>query len=114
MKSAERGLQIWIVLCGCAHNRQTVTYKGLADLIGMGAGTLARPLGHVMRYCESHGLPALTSLVVKTGRGKPGTGLTTVEPSRMDEMREKVYRHNWYDCLPPTTEELAAEYSTRQ
>ena len=54
MKSSERGLQIWTVLCGCALNRQTITYKQLADLIGMGAGTLARPLGHVMKYCDKN------------------------------------------------------------
>lgn len=101
MTSAERGMQIWVVLCGCAHNRQTITYKDLAQLIGMGAGTLARPLGHVMRYCESNDLPALTSLVVKTGGGKPGTGLTSVQPGAMDAMRERVFRHNWYDRLPP-------------
>lgn len=107
MTSSERGMQIWVVLCSCAHNRQTITYKGLAQLIGMGAGTLARPLGHVMRYCETNDLPALTSLVVKTGRGKPGTGLTSVTPSTMDAMREQVFNHNWFGFLPPTVEELA-------
>ncbi len=106
MKSTERGLQIWVVLCGCAQNRQTITYKRLAELIGMGAGTLARPLGHVMDYCSLHKLPALTSLVVKTGRGKPGVGLTSVKPEDMDEMREKVFRHNWYYNLPPAIQEL--------
>jgi alkylated DNA nucleotide flippase Atl1 len=106
MTSAERGIQIWVVLCGCAHNRQTLTYKGLAKLIGMGAGTLARPLGHVMRYCESNDLPALTSLVVKTGGGTPGIGLTSVRRGTMDAMREQVFNHNWYDSLPPAVTDL--------
>ena len=106
MTSAERGMQIWVVLCGCARNRQTLTYKGLAQLIGMGAGTLARPLGHVMKYCDSNKLPALTSLVVKTGGGKPGVGLTTVEQGTMDAERERVFNHNWYDGLPPTVADL--------
>lgn len=106
MTSVERGMQIWVVLCGCAHNRQTITYKALAKLIGMGAGTLSRPLGHVMRHCEATNLPALTSLVVKTGGGKPGTGLTTVRPAETDAMREQVFGHNWYDSLPPTIAEL--------
>ena len=112
MKSSERGLQIWTVLCGCALNRQTITYKQLANLIGMGAGTLARPLGHVMKYCDKNKLPALTSLVVKTGGGRPGSGLTTVTSNQMDKMREKVFQYNWYELLSPTVEELEEAYSS--
>jgi len=114
MTSAERGLQIWVVLCGCAHNRQTITYKDIAQLIGMGPGTLAKPLGYVMLFCDSHKLPALTSLVVKTGRGKPGIGLTTVSPSEMDEERERVFSHSWYDHLPPTVKELEEACASEQ
>jgi len=105
-KSYERSMQIWSVLVGCAHNRQTITYKLLAGLIGMGAGTLSRPLGHVMRYCDGSDLPALTSLVVKKGGGKPGSGLETVPSGQMDKMREAVYRYEWYKDLPPTIKQL--------
>lgn len=47
--------------------------------------------------------------MVRTGEGKPGDGLTTVDARGMDQMRESVFQHNWYDSLPPTVQELEAE-----
>ena len=100
MNRSERALQIWQILLGLAHNRQTITYKGLADLIDMGAGTLAQTLGYIMRLCKSNGYPPLTALVVQSKSGKPGEGLTTVSQTNMDKDREAVYNFEWYKLIP--------------
>jgi hypothetical protein len=50
MSRVRRSLQLWQLLIGAARLRQTFTYSMVADLIGMGAGTLAQPLDLVMRY----------------------------------------------------------------
>jgi len=106
MNWPERAMQIYQVLLGLAYNRQTITYASLAKLIGMGAGTLAQPLGYIMRYCKANKLPPLTALVVQTKSGKPGEGLTTVKQSQLDKDREDVYNHNWFISEPVQISDL--------
>jgi len=99
MTQSERAAQIWQVLVGAACNRQVLTYTLVGDRIGMGAGTLAGPLGLIMKYCERSGLPPLTVLVVNKETGVPGEGLTTLEELNRD--RERVFAYDWYKLVPP-------------
>lgn len=105
---AARGLQIWLVQIGKAHNRQTMTYGDLARLLGFkGAGTLANMLGHVFYYCRQHELPPLTCLVVNHETGLPGEGLTGVDLNRAGE---QVYAFDWFAIYPPSPLELEEAY----
>jgi len=99
MTLSERAMQVWQILIGAAHNRQTLTYGQVAEYLEFGgAGVLSRILGRIMRYCDNNNLPALTCLVVNQETGMPGAGLTTIENLPVD--RERVYQQNWY-ALPP-------------
>jgi hypothetical protein len=99
-----RGLQIWQILIGKAHNRQTITYGQLAKLLGFeGAGTMAHMLGHVYFYCQQKGLPPLNVLVVNQESGLPGEGVKHIDLNRS---REEVFGFNWYGIWPPTPDEL--------
>jgi hypothetical protein len=100
MTQAHRAQQIWQVLSSAAHNRQILTYSGLGELIGTGAGTLAPLLGLVMRYCDVRGLPPLTVIVVNKNTGLPGSGLTTLENLGVD--RERVFVHEWLKMPVPS------------
>jgi hypothetical protein len=109
MTLAERGLQIWQVLIGVAHRRETITYKQLTTLIGMNApGGMSRPLDTVFEYCNREGLPPLTILVVNEKTGRPGVG-SGFEGAEQDAQREKVYRHPWFQRLPPTLTDLTSD-----
>ena len=67
-----RALQIWQILIGLAHNRQTITYKILSKLLDYkGAGVFAQLLDTIMRYCKQNQLPPLTILVVNENTGSP-------------------------------------------
>lgn len=103
----ERALQVWQILIGKAHNRQTMTYSELASLLGYSD---ARPIHHflnpIMRYCDQNALPPLTVLVVQKGSGSPGEGLTTTVDAAAD--RQRVFAYNWYNLHPPTPDELKA------
>ena len=60
-----RARQIWCILIGHAHRRQTITYGELADLLGYrGAGTTGGMLGCIAFWCQQHDLPALYTIVV--------------------------------------------------
>lgn len=100
MTRPERALQIWQVLISLAHNRQTITYEKLTDLIGMGNVSvgLTQPLEIIMNYCKENNLPPLTILVVQKHSGQPGQGLTTIEELNAD--REKVFNYEWYKLKP--------------
>jgi hypothetical protein len=103
--NATRALQIWQILISKAHNRQTLTYGILANLLGFeGAGTLGRPLAHIMNYCHQNELPPLTVLVVNQETGLPGTGFTTTIDLHVE--REAVFDYNWFGIVPPTPDEL--------
>jgi len=107
-----RAVQTWQILIGKAMNRQTVTYEGLSELMygKQAAGVLAGILGHVAFYCIDSQIPPLTALVVGKGPGKPGDRIP-VDLSKIDEERERVYQHNWYDIYPPSEEDFAAAYA---
>ena len=101
-----RALQIWLVLIGLAHSRQTITYGQLAEVLGFrGAGTLAQLLGPIMFYCIQNELPPLTVLVVNRDTGLPGAGLVHAD---LNADREAVFRCDWYDLVPPSPEQLKA------
>ena len=100
-----RALQIWQILIGLAHNRQTITYKQLSKLLRFeGAGVFSPLLEPIMMYCKKNNLPPLTILVVNEATGMPGEGLATIRD--LNEDREKVFRHDWYGIHPPSEEEL--------
>lgn len=103
-RNTARALQIWQILIGRAHQRQTVTYAELARLMGMkGAGVLSRMLDPVRLVCDAHGLPPLTILVVNATTGLPGEGLPQAE---LHAERERVFRHDWNAIYPPSEAEL--------
>jgi hypothetical protein len=106
-----RAVQAWQILVGKAMNRETVTYEGLSVLMYKkeAAGVLAAILGHVAFYCMDNDIPILTTIVVGKGPGKPGDRIP-IDPAKIDEEREKVYDHNWYDIYPPSETDLATAY----
>ena len=110
--AASRALQVWLVLIGKAHNRQTMTYGHLAELLGYErAGTLAQILGRLYHYCSQNGLPPLTALVVNQQTGLPGEGLPDID---LHAQREKVFTHQWYDQYPPTEDQLEEAYQNQK
>jgi hypothetical protein len=101
----KRALQIWQILIGKAHNRQTMTYGELSNLIGFKrSGTLGGFLAPVMFYCQDSGLPPLSCLVVNQDTGLPGEGLTS--PTDLHAEREKVFRFEWYKLVPPSIDDF--------
>jgi hypothetical protein len=105
MTREQRALQIWSVLIGCAHRRETIRYDVLAKLIGFDGPPhwLSESLGRVMRFCEKRGLPPLTVLVVNKS-GKPSDGLITSQD--FDQDRENVYDVPWLRETPLATQDL--------
>lgn len=100
-----RALQIYSILIGCSHRRETLTYKLLANKVGYnGSGVFDRQLELIMHWCSQNALPPLTVLVVNEKTGIPGPGLTSTQDFHAD--RERVFKFDWYDLVPPTVEEI--------
>jgi hypothetical protein len=106
-----RAVQAWQILVSAAMNRQTLTYKGLGELMYRrnAQGVLNKILGHIAYYCIDQKLPPLTSIVVGQGRGTPGHGIP-INQADPDKEREKVYANDWYNVYPPSADELHASY----
>jgi len=100
-------LRAYLVLIGCAADRQTVTYDALARRIKRGGpNLLAKPLALLTRWCQQHSLPALASLVVEQTTGLPGPGFAAVSRDEVPREQERVWEFEWYAILPHTIEEL--------
>lgn len=106
MTRPERTIQIWQVLINLAHNRQTITYEKLAEIIGMGTMgvVVTQSLETLMSHCKNNNLPPLTILVVQKHTGIPGQGLTTMEELNSD--RENVFNYEWFKLKPLLLDEL--------
>ncbi len=102
MTTYERALQMDTVLIGAADNRQSLTYDQIGQKVGLPRQAVSNHLAHIMRHCQHHGLPPLTVLVVQSGTGRPGAGLTTTTDNDRD--REAVFGHEWYRLRPLTVE----------
>lgn len=109
----ERAVQAWQILVGLAMNRQTITYKGLAELMfhKEAPGVLAQTLGRIARYCNNNKLPQLNAIVVGKRRGTPGHDIP-LDPREVDATRERVYACDWYDIYPPSADDLRPPYSS--
>jgi hypothetical protein len=73
---------------------------------GQRGSILSYPLGCIMQWCQSNGLPALTTLVVDSETGLPSHGLTTVEGNQFPAECERVFDFRWFEIFPPSLEEL--------
>ena len=100
MKRSERAMQVWQILVGAAHNRQSLTYGQVAEHLAFeGAGVLAQILDRILVYCKANELPPLTCIVVNQETGLPGSGFTSV--GELPKNREAVYKQNWYALPTP-------------
>jgi hypothetical protein len=101
------GLRAYLILIGCAADRQTVTYDALARRIKRGGpNLLTKPLALITRWCQHHSLPALASLVVERATGLPAPGFAAVSRDEIPREQERVWAFDWYAIFPPTIEEL--------
>jgi hypothetical protein len=105
----QRAMQIWQILVGKAHNRQTITYRDLCYLLGFKkpGNAVTNMLERIYRLCDQNKLPPLTILVVNLSKGIPGQGLPIGD---RDRKREKVFAKNWYEIHPPSEQDFSAAY----
>jgi hypothetical protein len=101
-----RALQIYLVLIGCAANRQTITYAKLSERLGLLTPSWLPPsLSYLADWCLHEGLPPLTSLALADDAGVPGPGY----PLRLESLpaqQSRARRFDWYAIMPPTVADL--------
>src|SRR3712207_724875 len=86
-----RGVQALQVLIGLAHNRQTITYERMSELLDFcNARTVKYALDPIFRYCKRNDLPPLTALVVHKSNGVPGDAVVEEYPDT-PKVQAQVY-----------------------
>jgi len=69
---------------------------------------MGRIIDHIQCYCIINKLPPLSLIVVNKATGLPGSGMGDFDFSQ----QESVFNFDWYDIVPPTTEELKLALQT--
>jgi len=104
-----RARQVWGILIGYAHRRQTITHGKLARLMADGPSyQMPQRLSAVALWCKANGLPDLTSIVLQEDVGVPGEGIPIGSVSRE---QTRAYDTDWYGIEPPTANELEKAYT---
>jgi hypothetical protein len=113
-----RSQQAWVLLTNrYAPDHRTVWYSHLGQIMqssmskhGLTGPVLADPLGNVLYYCQHHGLPLLTAIVVEEKTGLPAGGFP-LSPDMVQAEQQKVFAFRWDDIVVPTADELEAARS---
>ncbi len=95
-----RAYKAWNVMIEYAHQGMTVTYKALADAIGVHHRACRYFLDPIQDYCLAQKLPPLTSIVVNQ-EGKVGQGFIAWDTDNLEEGQNLVFHYNWSNYPNP-------------
>ncbi|SKB08016.1 putative restriction endonuclease [Prosthecobacter debontii] len=105
----------WPVLTRTAAERGKISYKELAESVGVHWRQCRLFLESIQTYCIQKDLPPLTGLVVRKSDGLPGHGFIAWDIDNPEEAYERVYAKDWSEEINPfdfaafgETEELLA------
>lgn len=90
----------WNILTQKAIGGSTLTYKELAQFVGVHHRVTRFFLALIQDYCMQNELPPLTILVVNA-TGLPGYGFIAWDLGRFEEGKQKVFQYNWTDIDNP-------------
>lgn len=77
----------------CAWQMRTVTYKELAEAIGLAKPGIGRPLGYIRdEVCRRHGRPWLNAIAVNTETSRPGEGFLPENVQLNSNDEESLWR----------------------
>jgi hypothetical protein len=112
MTRFDRAAQLWSLLVFAARNQKILSYtivQKLTNIPRVGAG---RCLAPIQDYCEEHGFPQLTSIVVRESEGDQGEGFhknnAVEEP--MFKAQARVFVFDWFKADAPKPEDLEKAY----
>jgi alkylated DNA nucleotide flippase Atl1 len=113
MNRFERASQIWAVLAWAARNRQTLTYRQVAQLIGVPAAGLGQLLEPIQSYCLVKKLPPLTVLVVQQETGLPGSGFIGATASEYARAQAETFSKDWLEQGNPQPDQFESAVQER-
>ena len=106
-KPAIRALQAWQYLIMKATNRQYVKFKDLRELMNYKDNQqIILSLGRITFYCQTNGLPALVSIVNKSGFKKDKLSFSGENLEEYNQELEEVFNFPWYKIVPPAINEF--------
>lgn len=95
--SNQRAFQAWPLLTFVAARHQFITYRELAQHLGLIDVAVNNVLCRVRSYCETKKLPFLNLIVVGTGGLPNDPTLPYYEPFDLAKEQARVFTHLWTD-----------------
>lgn len=95
-----RAFNAWEILIKRAGEKIPITYKELAEQVGVHHRVCRYFLDYIQAYCMNEEMPPLTSIVVSK-EGKVGKGFIAYDVNNIGEGQKKVYNFNWSNYINP-------------
>jgi hypothetical protein len=117
MTNAQRAMQFWSVLALAAKTQQVVSYEAMERMTGIPRFGMSKPLGRIVAYCQRHGLPLLTAIVVEQVSGRPADQYFNTPPFDLSAEHRRVFVFDWLKHGCPALNEFqdpAEEKETNQ
>ena len=100
-KSMKKAEDLWPLLITKASSHETVSYAEVRDLLEY---PTCLPVIHVLwnitDYCDAHGFPPLTAIVISERTGTCGKGFTDVKGTDIQSLQQEVFKFNWEEIEP--------------
>ncbi len=97
----QRAAAAWPILCIAARNGEPISYKQLANAIGMHHRPLNYLLEVIQKYCITERLPPLTAVVVRQDTKMPSTGFTAWDINDIESGLAEVFAKDWQSLRNP-------------
>ena len=95
MTEKEKIERVYSVLAECASKQKLISYSCLAKRTGVGVAiSIPVELAFIAGFCMARGWPGLTSLVVRKGTTRPGSGYVPILGS-VEQDQESAYEFDW-------------------
>lgn len=95
-----RAFQAWNILVEVAGQSQTITYKELAERIGVHPRACRYFLDPMQQYCLEEKLPPITSIIVNPN-AQSAEGVISWDTDNLEDGQEFVFRYNWKNYPNP-------------
>jgi hypothetical protein len=106
MTNFERSAQFWPLLVQAARTHNVLSYAQVEQMTGSPRFGQTQILANILYYCQQHGLPHLTCIVIEQATGMPASN--DFQGLDLSAEIRRVFVYDWLSYGAPRVEDFEA------